>query len=225
MSYGQRSQNGDNTSDDALFAGGLTTGVGVKPENFNPDGAESLHSDDQSISWQRNRQEIGNKIMNFPGESLQNSEVSRDQGGPNVIEPTMPPELNSRITDSQPNSKDAANAAVDYADLRIIGDKISAAVVKKAKAIEREKIWENDDAAGYNDAIRDDHDGVTVTLLDNSFSSNSAWKRAKESSSAGSSKIINLSDYASFGRDSAHKETAWVSISVLVFFTTISQIG
>lgn len=205
MDNGQRLQNGNKLSDDALFADGLTEGVGTKPDISNPDIAESLHSDDQSISWQR-----GNKIISFPGDSLQGAESLRDQKQPNVTNLTMPPILDAHIVKEQPDGREALKSASvsDRANFKIIGDKVNAAVIKKAEAMEREKIWENDDAAGYNDAIRDEHSGVTVTLLDNSFGPNSAWERSEEKEATNTSKIIDLSDYGSFGRDSTYKEAA-----------------
>lgn len=178
MDYGQHSQSGPKASDDALFAGAITEGVGIKPENTNPDVAESLHSDDQSISWQRGPREIGSKIINFPGDITKESELSQDQGQFGVIEPTMPPGTGNSIIDStQPSQDKMIEASFDRTSIKTTGDGLDTAGIKELEKVADSKLYKNDDAAGYVDAIRGE-DGMAFTNLENSYGADSAWKKA-----------------------------------------------
>ena len=78
MDYGQPKQSAQDTSE-KLFDSGITEGEGVAPENVNPSASESLHSDDQSISWDNiisknhNVGGIGNFAMTAKGNSANQS--------------------------------------------------------------------------------------------------------------------------------------------------------
>ena len=119
MDYGQRSQNNDIPSSDALFASGLTEGVGVNPEQTKLDAEGVLQSNE---SWRRNPQTIGNKIINFPNSPNSVTEAKEHLG---VIEPTMPP-MAAEETQTQSSLKtDIIEASLDSAGVKEIDKAIS----------------------------------------------------------------------------------------------------
>lgn len=178
MDYGQHSQGSPKTSDDALFAGAITEGVGIKPENSNPDVSESLHSDDQSISWQRSPQERGNKIINFPGDTVDNLESSHNLEQPDgVITPTMPPGVSNDVVGGQPSQDEIIKASFDRTNIKTTGNGLNAEGIKELEKVADKKLYKEDDAAGYVDTIRGE-DGMAFVNLENSYGANSAWKKA-----------------------------------------------
>ena len=76
MDYAKSLQNNLSTSNDIFFAGAITKGVGAEPEDFNPDASESLHSDDQSISWVAESQINSVEKPGYPAETATDSKIS-----------------------------------------------------------------------------------------------------------------------------------------------------
>ena len=177
MNNGQHSQGNPRTSDDALFAKAITEGVGVKPESSNPDAAKSLHSDDQSISWQRNPGEIGSKIINFPGNTTKSSELSENQEQSRAITPIMPPGAYNNISETQPDKSKIIEVSFNRTSIKTTGDGLDAEGIKELEKVADKKLYKEDDAAGYVDAIRGE-DGMAIVNLENSYGANSAWKKA-----------------------------------------------
>lgn len=178
MNYVNNPQGGLDASNDEFFTGAITEGVGNESENLNPDISESLHSGDRSMSWQRNPQELGNKIINFPGDALKEPESSQsttDNLG--TIVSNVTPENNNSVDELQYN-KDAVNeTGFDRTNIKTTGDGLDTAGIKELEKLADRKLYKEDDAAGYVDTIRGE-DGMTFANLENTYGSNSAWKKA-----------------------------------------------
>ena len=157
MDYGQRSQNNDIPSSDALFASGLTEGVGVNPEQTKLDAEGGLQSNE---SWRRNPQTIGNKIINFSN-SPNSVMVAKEHLG--VIEPTMPP-MAAEETQTQSSLKtDIIEASLDKTALNTEGRLESAGVKEIDKAIS--KLNRTGNVADFYETARD----AMETNLNNSY--------------------------------------------------------
>lgn len=111
MNYGQHSQNNDIPSSDALFASGLTEGVGANTKQTELGAEEGLQSNE---SWQRNPQAIGNKIINFPNSPNSVAEAKEQLG---VIEPTMPPMVAEEKQTQPPLKTDIIEASLDKSEI------------------------------------------------------------------------------------------------------------
>ncbi len=158
MDYGQRSQNNDIPSSDALFASGLTEDVGVKPEQAKLDTEEGLQSNE---SWQRNPQAIGNKIINFPDSPDSTMAEKKEHLG--VIEPTMPPTAIGEAQTQSPLKADVIEASLDKTALNTEGRLESAGVKEIDKAISKLKHTGN--VADFYETARD----AMETNLNNSY--------------------------------------------------------
>ena len=157
MNYGQHSQNNDIPSSDALFASGLTEGVGANPEQTELGAEEGLQSNE---SWQRNPQTIGNKIINFPNSPNSVTEAKEHLG---VIEPTMPP-MAAEETQTQSSLKtDIIEASLDKTALNTEGRLESAGVKEIDKAIS--KLNRTGNVADFYETARD----AMETNLNNSY--------------------------------------------------------
>ena len=157
MDYGQRSQNNDIPSSDALFASGLTEGVGANPEQAKLDAEGGLQSNE---SWQRNPQAIGNKIINFPNSPNSVTEAKEHLC---VIEPTMPP-MAAEETQTQSSLKtDIIEASLDKTALNTEGRLESAGVKEIDKAIS--KLNRTGNVADFYETARD----AMETNLNNSY--------------------------------------------------------
>lgn len=172
MDYGQNGQSDSRIANSDLFASGLTEGAGVAPESSNPDTNESLHADDASISWQRNPQEVGNKLIGLS--SNYDKDRQGDQYPPSVelgvIEPTMPPgateDLNPEIIDQTKAIEHSFDKTVIKTD-----DRLDPAALKEINAASS-RLDHTGDIADFYDTARN----MTVANLTNSFGNNSAWK-------------------------------------------------
>ena len=157
MNYGQHSQNNDIPSSDALFASGLTEGVGANPEQTELGAEEGLQSNE---SWQRNPQTIGNKIINFPNSPNSVTEAKERLG---VIEPTMPPMVAEETQTQPPLKTDIIEASLDKSALNTEGRLESAGVKEIDKAISKLKHTGN--VADFYETARD----AMETNLNNSY--------------------------------------------------------
>ena len=157
MNYGHHSQNNDIPSSDALFASGLTEGVGANPEQTELGAEEGLQSNE---SWQRNPQTIGNKIINFPNSPNSVTEAKERLG---VIEPTMPPMVAEETQTQPPLKTDIIEASLDKSALNTEGRLESAGVKEIDKAISKLKHTGN--VADFYETARD----AMETNLNNSY--------------------------------------------------------
>lgn len=157
MNYGQHSQNNDIPSSDALFASGLTEGVGANPEQTELGAEEGLQSNE---SWQRNPQTIGNKIINFSNSPNSVTEAKERLG---VIEPTMPPMVAEETQTQPPLKTDIIEASLDKSALNTEGRLESAGVREIDKAISKLKHTGN--VADFYETARD----AMETNLNNSY--------------------------------------------------------
>lgn len=157
MDYGQHSQNNDIPSSDALFASGLTEGVGANPEQTELGAEEGLQSNE---SWQRNPQTIGNKIINFPNSPNSVAEAKERLG---VIEPTMPPMVAEETQTQPPLKTDIIEASLDKSALNTEGRLESAGVKEIDKAIS--KLNHTGNVADFYETARD----AMETNLNNSY--------------------------------------------------------
>ena len=173
MDYTKSLQNNLSTSNDIFFAGAITKGVGAEPEDFNPDASESLHSDDQSISWVAEAQINSVEKPGYPAETATDSKLSHGQEQLAVITSTTS-ENYSGNTYGGRLEENGIVTKNEYDGLKIVGDKIDTEVIKKAENIEK-KMLDNNDAAGYVDAIRDENFGLSPIIMSNSFEDNSGW--------------------------------------------------
>lgn len=173
MDNGQHLQGGDKTSNNVLFANGLTEGVGTQPGDINPDSAESLHSSDQSISWQTNPQEIGDKTMN-------SSDKNHDESSPvgqkatEIVDLPSFSNTSSQIDEKQPSKAQIIEFSFNQAVVKTTNRGLDPAAIKEAEKIEDVKLNKEDNAADYYEIMRD----MAHTNTDNSYGSNSAWKEA-----------------------------------------------
>ena len=157
MDYGRHSQNNDIPSSDALFASGLTEGVGANLEQTKLDAEGGLQSNE---SWQRNPQVIGNKIINFPNSPNSVTEAKERLG---VIEPTMPPMVAEETQTQPPLKTDIIEASLDKSALNTEGRLESAGVKEIDKAISKLKHTGN--VADFYETARD----AMETNLNNSY--------------------------------------------------------
>ena len=156
----------------------FTADAGADSVNANSfEAKNNLDLTNTDISWQRNPQEIGNKIINFPGNNLENPKSHHNQENFAIIEPTMPPGASDGIDKSQPNKDKIIEASFNRTSIKTTGDGLDAEGIKELEKVADKKLYKEDDAAGYVDAIRGE-DGMAVVNLENSYGPNSAWKKA-----------------------------------------------
>lgn len=173
MGYGRTDK-----TDSAGVQNFFTAGAGTDSVNTNNFEAENnLDLTNTDISWQRNPQEIGNKIINFPGNNPENPKSHHNQENFAVIEPTMPPGANNGINKSQPDKDKIIEASFDRTSIKTTGDGLDSAGIEELEKVADKKLYKDDDAAGYVDAIRGE-DGMAFVNLENSYGANSAWKKA-----------------------------------------------
>jgi hypothetical protein len=89
----------------------------------------------------------------------------------------MPPGANNSINKSQPDKDKIIEASFDRTSIKTTGDGLDSAGIEELEKVADKKLYKDDDAAGYVDAIRGE-DGMAFVNLENSYGANSAWKKA-----------------------------------------------
>lgn len=113
MDYGH-TQQVQSFADDNLFEHGLTEGVGDAPENSNPDTGESLHSTDQTISWDMNQERNPQNIGNFAMSASERTTISTPELGA-IVDLEMPPGVEiEKLSWAEAPAERMADASLDF---------------------------------------------------------------------------------------------------------------